>query len=217
MSGLPHAHQMLRGDSRRVKKIGIFAGTFDPVHNGHLAFAEQALEQGLDKVYLLPEPRPRRKQGVRALEHRIAMINIIVQGHKQLGSIKLEQARFTPHETLPILQKRFENHQLVLLFGDDVIKHIADWPHIAELVNSVELIIATRHDQQAAIHERFKVLKQTNGLGFRYTILAPSQPTVSSSQVRRGLAAKNTGNHLASEVLHYINHHNLYQQNVDKP
>jgi nicotinate-nucleotide adenylyltransferase len=127
-----------------LKKFGVFAGTFDPLHNGHLAFARQALRSGLDKVYFLPEPRPRRKQGVRALEHRQGMIEVAIQDDTRLGLIKLEQARFTPYETLPVLQQRFPNAEIVLLFGDDVLRHIADWPRIAELADSVRLLIATR-------------------------------------------------------------------------
>ncbi|MCA9332160.1 adenylyltransferase/cytidyltransferase family protein, partial [Candidatus Saccharibacteria bacterium] len=52
-----------------MKKVGIYAGSFDPIHKGHIALAEQAIQQcGQDKVFFMVEPRPRRKQGVKALE-----------------------------------------------------------------------------------------------------------------------------------------------------
>ena len=65
-----------------VKRIGIFAGTFDPVHKGHISFALQAIEAaGLDEVVFLPEPRPRHKQSVTDQSHRIAMINLAIKAY----------------------------------------------------------------------------------------------------------------------------------------
>src|SRR5258708_1287895 len=101
---------MLLRHASPVKKIPIFAGTFDPVHEGHLAFAQAALEEGLEKVMFLVEPRPRRKQGVRALEHRTAMVQLAIADEPQLSTIVLEQARFSVNETLPVLRARFSGY-----------------------------------------------------------------------------------------------------------
>lgn len=195
-----------------MKKIGVFAGTFDPIHNGHMAFANAALAYGLDKVYLLPEPRPRRKQGVRALEHRLEMINLAIADEPRLGSIKLEQARFTPHETLPVLQERFKGAQIVLLFGDDVIAHIADWPHINDLVQSVELLVAVRHHNRNKLAETFAILHQTSGLAFDYQLIEPAQVDVSSSRVRASLRAGDTSHMISEQVAAYIRNRRLYRR-----
>ncbi len=195
-----------------MKKIGVFAGTFDPIHNGHMAFAKAALDHGLDRVYLLPEPRPRRKQGVRALEHRLEMINLAIADEPRLGSIKLEQARFTPHETLPVLQERFKGAQIVLLFGDDVIAHIADWPHIKDLVQSVELLVAVRHHNRNKLTETFTILHQTSGLAFDYQLIDPAQVDVSSSRVRISLRAGDTSQMISEQVAAYIRRHRLYRR-----
>lgn len=194
-----------------TQRIGVFAGTFDPVHNGHMAFASMALDQGLDKVYFLPEPRPRRKQGVRALEHRLAMINLAIASNPKFGSIKLQHARFTPHETLPVLQERFKGARLVLLFGDDVIAHIADWPNIAELVESVEIMVAVRHHNQQKLIDKFNILHQTSGLEFRYTLIEPKQHTMSSSIIRTHLKSGAKDVALPSGVADYIHCHRLYK------
>lgn len=197
-----------------TRKIGIFAGTFDPIHSGHLAFADLALRQGLDRVYFLPEPRPRRKQGVRALEHRLAMIHVAIKDNPKLGSIKLEQARFTPHETLPLLQERFSGSQIVLLFGDDVIAHIADWPHIADLVSSVELLVAVRHHNHQKLIKTFTILRQTSGLGFTYRLVEPNMHTIASSQIRAHLRAGIPDSHILPDVADYIIKHRLYRRFV---
>src|SRR5688572_27140829 len=105
-------------------KIGIYSGTFDPIHLGHVAFAKEALKQcGLEKVYFLVEPRPRRKQGVKALEHRQAMVELAIAKEPALGSIILDHARFSVRQTLPVLQARFEGSEIVFLMGDDMLAH----------------------------------------------------------------------------------------------
>jgi len=196
-----------------MKKVGIFAGTFDPIHNGHLDFAEKALAQGdLDKIYFLPEPRPRRKQGVRALEHRQGMIEVAIKNHPHLGLIKLEQARFTPHETLPVLRGRFANKQIVLLFGDDVIQHIAQWPSIEELVDSVELLIAVRKTNTQSVHERMMHLAEVKRLRFRYHITESSSPAVASSTIRQHIrSGQGRVDNIPPAVISYIRSHRLYR------
>ncbi len=193
-----------------MKKIGIYAGTFDPIHNGHLAFAQAALDAGLEKVMFVVEPRPRRKQGVRALEHRVAMVQLAIRDNPRMGSIILEQARFTPHETMPLLQNRFKGYELVLLFGEDVIAHIAHWPHIDELVASVSLMVAARQGDEATLNELFKTLETTRRLAFRYRFVDPKCPDISSSKIRLALKQRQQPPDISPEVWSYIRSHRLY-------
>lgn len=192
------------------KKIGIFAGTFDPIHDGHIAFANLALESGLEKVMFLPEPRPRRKQAVRALEHRIAMVQLAVAEEPRFGTIVLEQARFTPHETLPLLQARFAGYKLVLLFGDDVIAHIAGWPHVESLLSASSLIIASRHQNAAALEATLKTLQKTRGFKFEYQIVQPEKEEITSSKIRLGIKRNQPVAGLSPAVLRYIYNNQLY-------
>ncbi|MBI3337871.1 adenylyltransferase/cytidyltransferase family protein [Candidatus Saccharibacteria bacterium] len=119
-------------------RIGIYSGTFDPVHDGHIAFANAALKQcNLDKIFFLVEPRPRRKQGVKAFEHRTEMVRLAIKNEHSLGSIVLNQQRFTPADTLPLLTERFKGADLYMLIGDDMLDHLAGWPHVECLLQSV--------------------------------------------------------------------------------
>ena len=196
-----------------MKRVGIYAGTFDPIHNGHLAFAEAALIHGLDKVFFLIEPRPRRKQGVRALEHRIAMASIAARSHPKMGVIQLEHARFTPSHTLPHLSARFKGSELVLLFGDDVIKHmvdnLAEWPHLEDLAKDASLLIAARHHQVKDLELGLKNLKKY-GLNFRYSFIEPGESAVSSSTIRQAMKHAQSSPHLPQAVQEYANEQKLY-------
>lgn len=199
----------------KTKKIGIYAGTFDPVHHGHVDFALSALELGMAKVYLLPEPRPRRKQGVKSLGHRVAMAELATSKHTGLGVIRLNQHKFTPLQTLPVLKARFPGYDLSLLFGDDVIAHmldhIGDWPRLDTLASCVEIVVVPRlRSEQSEIDQLFKVLSQTTGLKFNYRILKARVGDVSSSEVRREIAAAGKSSLVPEEVVEYITKHKLY-------
>lgn len=194
-----------------MKRIGIYAGTFDPIHNGHLAFARDALRRGTDMVYFLPEPRPRRKQGVRALEHRVGMIESAIHGEPKLGIIRLEQARFTVQDTLPVIEQRFPGVELVFLFGDDVIWHLADWPNVSDLVSRVSLLVAIRQDSYPAVERRLTVLASTTGRAFRYEIIPSPAAGISSSLIRQNLKRHETPRDVPDSVSAYMHRHRLYR------
>lgn len=201
--------------SGQTKKIGIFAGTFDPIHIGHIAFARAALDLGIEKVMFLVEPRPRRKQGVRALEHRIAMVQLAISKEPGMGAIVLEQARFTIHETLPLLQARFKGYRLVFLFGDDVIAHLSHWPHISSLVESAELLIASRHNDSHNLEATMKTLQQTRNLKLHYAVIHLDEPAASSA-IRLHLKRGKPVSGLPQSVYKYILEHRLYTSFGDK-
>ena len=193
-----------------TQRIGIYSGTFDPVHEGHINFALAAIQKAkLDKVYFMVEPRPRRKQGVRAYEHRLAMIRIALTKHKQLGYIVLEQARFDVHKTLPILQSRFEGSKLCMLMGDDFIKHLPHWPHVAEL-SSVEIVMGLRKKTNADAQQLFNTLSETTGRKFRWSTFEAPNPTQSSTAIRLAYKRGKKPTGLTSGVELYIARHGLY-------
>jgi nicotinate-nucleotide adenylyltransferase len=67
-------------------RIGIYSGTFDPVHSGHISFALQSLKAAkLDKVYFLPERRPRNKQQVEHFGHRVAMLKRAIKPYPEFN------------------------------------------------------------------------------------------------------------------------------------
>ena len=194
-----------------MKKVGIFSGTFDPIHDGHISFAlEAAQKAGLDKVFFLPEPRPRRKQGVKALEHRVRMVQLAVEKYAQLGVIVLEQTRFTSHETLPLLQARFKGAQLYMLMGEDMLNHLVDWPHVDELINNVHFVIGLRHRDVDDIKALVKNLETTRGLKFVYDIFQTKWSSVSSSNVRQTLRRGGMPRSMNNEVINYVQANELY-------
>jgi nicotinate-nucleotide adenylyltransferase len=194
-----------------MKKVGIYAGSFDPVHEGHIALAEQALEQcGLDKVFFLVEPRPRRKQGVKSLDHRQQMVQIAIDRYPKFGSILLEQTRFNVVDTMPLLRARFKGAELHLLMGDDVLQHLSSWPHVADLVHSAKFIIGVRRGSERQTIDHLLALQQTRGLQLQYRIFIAPHEEYSSSKIRLQFKRGQTIVGLSPAVHRYIIQHHLY-------
>ncbi len=194
-------------------KIGIYSGTFDPVHLGHVAFAKEALEHcELEKVYFLVEPRPRRKQGVKALEHRQAMAQLAIGNEPKLGSIILDHARFSVQQTLPVLQARFKGSQIAFLMGDDTLAHFTDaeWPGLDEFVKSTHLIIGLRERSKSEVAEQIRLIEKTRGIHINYQTFKTDQALHNSAKVRRELRRGKRADGLDDKVYKYITDHKLY-------
>ena len=104
------------------KRIGIFAGSFNPIHAGHITLALKAIDvASLDMVYLMPERLPRHKSKLEHFGHRSAMISRAIRPHSKLALLELPERRFDVAKTLTSLERRFVGDQLVLLMGSDVV------------------------------------------------------------------------------------------------
>jgi len=193
-------------------RVGIYPGAFDPVHDGHLAFAEAAMAQfGLDKVFFLPEPKPRHKQAVKALQHREAMVQLATKPNPKLGVIRLEQARFTVQETWPLLTSRFTGAELYMLLGSDVAQRLASWPHIDELIKSApHFVVALRGADKPHVNAMIETMQKTTKLPFKYSLLEPNYPLYSSGKIRLSLKRGHTPRSLRPAVVEYIRANNLY-------
>ena len=191
------------------KRIGIYSGTFDPVHAGHIAFALQALEMAsLDRIYFLPERRPRYKPGVEHFAHRVAMLKQATVPYQQFYVLEAVDTAFTVKRTLPMLKQKFKRDQLVFLFGSDAVADLPNWPYSAQLLSSSELVIAAREgknttDLQAAI-SAWTVQPQAA------VMLTSFAPLVSSTIVREALRARQPAAGLLQSVARYSDHHWLY-------
>lgn len=199
----------------KVQTVGIFSGTFDPIHNGHLQLARDAISRvGLNKIFFLVEPLPRRKQGVKAFEHRLKMVQLAVEIEPIMGTIELHQQRFTPHETMPVLHARFEGAKLYLLMGDDMLKYLGDWPHVDELIGDSHFIIGVRGDEETA-KDHIKTIETTRGLRIKHHMFQSTYSAVSSSRVKAALRRSGKSPDVPQAVMDYIESKGLYASASD--
>jgi nicotinate-nucleotide adenylyltransferase len=192
-----------------AQRIGIYAGTFDPVHAGHITFALQALAAAaLDRVYFLPERQPRRKRGVEHFGHRVAMIRLAAQPHPQFEVLDLPDINFSVARTLPRLKKQFGTAQLVYLFGSDVVPRIQDWPEANQLLSDAELVIGLRAEaDRAKLHQ---IIEAWPTQPRTLTMFASYAPDISSGKVRQALSGRQPAAGLLKSVERYSDHNWLY-------
>ena len=192
-----------------ARRIGIYAGTFNPVHAGHVAFALQALKEArLDMVYFLPERQPRHKTGVEHFAHRVAMLKQAAQPHPRFGVLELTDVKFTPERTVAKLRRQFSGSQLVFLFGSDVIPDLTDWPRFERLLEGSELVIGLREQSDRIVVEKSVASWAVQPQAVK--IFVSYAADVSSGKVRAALRRRTHAHGLLASVRRYSNRHWLY-------
>lgn len=197
-------------DKNIVPRVGIYAGSFNPVHAGHIAFALQALTAAkLDKIYFLPERRPRYKQGVEHFAHRVGMLKQALQPHPQFEVLELPDVSFTVERTLARMQRQFQGSRLAFLFGSDVALQLADWPQAEILLQKSEVIIGLR---QAGSRDRLeRVIDDWKRQPPALYMLTSFAPDISSRQIREALYRREqAARGLLASVRQYSDRHWLY-------
>src|SRR5262245_43445804 len=131
-------------------RVGIFGGTFDPVHLGHLILAEQARDQGrLDSVWFVPAPRPPQKEGqaVTRFDTRVEMLQLATAGQPAFRIDEVEKVRaglsYTV-DTLAQLRAQHPNNDFFLLVGGDSLADLPGWRDPAGIVRQAGLLVMAR-------------------------------------------------------------------------
>ena len=188
------------------QRIGIYAGTFDPVHAGHIAFALYAQQIAkLDSVYFLPERLPRHKPHVTHLAHRVAMLELALAPYPSLGVLELVDTRFTIKRTLPQLRRVYGDAELVFLCGSDVFQHVPQWPLIDVLCKDASFVVSLRADDSV---ETIKVTSKA--LRVETMIVDSFYPDVRSRDIREALRAGKESPGLLESVTRYAKAEWLY-------
>jgi nicotinate-nucleotide adenylyltransferase len=131
-------------------QIGIFGGTFDPVHLGHLIIAEQAREQAqLDRVWFVPSARPPHKleKPITAFDRRVDMLQLAIVGQANFHVETCEKDRPGPSftvDTLAELRQAQPNHEYFLILGADCLPDLHIWKEPKRILELATLLVASR-------------------------------------------------------------------------
>ena len=190
-------------------RIGIFGGTFDPIHVGHLA-AEVNAKAGahLDKVLMVVANIPWQKEGLRKVQpaaERLALVRAAVSGVEGLEASDIEIKRGGESYTIDTvleIRKQFPNDELFLIIGADVASELDTWERADDLADLVTLVIVNRPGSV-----------RPSNLGERWSYLEVEVPSldISSTDLRaRAIEGRPLDYLIPSAAIDYIRQHKLY-------
>lgn len=193
-----------------TRRLGLFGGTFDPPHLGHLALAEWAREAlKLDRVVFMPAARPPHKSAspLSAVGARLAMTRLAVAGHRGFEVSRLEADREGPSftiDTLRFLRARRPGARWFLLMGEDSLADLATWKEPGGIVKLATPVVAARPGAAAR--------RVTSVFGRRVVWLDNPGIEVSSSAIRsRARLGRSIRFLVPDAVAHYIGRSGLYR------
>lgn len=211
--------------------VGIFGGTFDPIHCGHLRLAEEMADAiGLERVVFIPAGQPPHRQPPKiAASHRLEMVRRAVAGNPRFAVDKREVASSKPSyavDTLTALRaERGPDQVLWLLLGADAFRGLPRWHRWQQLFELTNIVVATRPTSAdtAAAHLpeplQSEVLKReladASEAGPAGAVLRQQMTPldISATAIRATLAQRGSVRYLLPDaVLNYIDEHQLYRQ-----
>ncbi len=194
-----------------VRRVALFGGSFDPVHNAHLALAHAALAEpalALDAVRWVPAGQPWQKPGrITPALHRAAMVKLAIQGQPQFEYDDTELNRTGPSYTLDTVQALSAAHpntQWLLLIGQDQYARLHTWRGWQTLLASVTLAVANRPGSHTEAAPEVLAAPQR--------MVPLPMLDISSTQIRLRVAAGlDITTLVPHEVAGYIARHGLYR------
>ena len=202
-------------------KIGIYGGTFNPPHTGHLHAARQAIQiLNLDKLLLIPDriaPHKDLPSGSPDPEQRLEMLRIGTQADPQIevSDIELKRAGISyTYLTVESLHEQYPNAKLILLMGTDMFLSFLNWREPQRMMELATIGVFYRGEKG----EKEKILAQRAVLearGAKVELVENEILPISSTQLRRLLAFGCTGEFLPAGVGGYIEKNALYDTGAD--
>ncbi|MDH4583455.1 nicotinate-nucleotide adenylyltransferase [Pseudomonas sp. BN415] len=209
------------------KRIGLFGGTFDPVHIGHLRSAVEVAEQfGFDELRLIPSARPPHRETPRvSASQRLEMVQLAVAGVVPLAVDDRELKRERPSwtiETLESLRTELDaEDQLFLLVGWDAFCGLPSWHRWDELLDHCHILVLQRPDADSEAPETLRDLLAARSTVDPHSLQGPAGQiafvwqtplAISATQIRQLLGEGRSVRFLVPDaVLAYIHAHDLYR------
>ncbi len=193
------------------KKIGLYFGTFNPIHVGHLTIANYMVEYSdLDEVWMVVTPHNPHKKKSTLLDnhHRLMMVNVALEDYPNIKSSKIEfdlpQPNYTVH-TLAVLEEKYPDKDFCLIMGEDNLKSFHKWKNYEVILERYQLFVYPRISSGA-------IETQFNGHPKITKVPAPIME-LSSTFIRKGIKeGKNVRPMLPQHVWEYLDEMHFYKK-----
>jgi nicotinate-nucleotide adenylyltransferase len=193
-----------------AKKIGLYFGTFNPIHIGHLIIANHLVEfSDLDEVWFVVTPHNPHKKKKTLLEdhHRLAMVRIALEDYPKLHASNVEfdlpQPNYTVN-TLAYLEEKYPDNNFCLIMGEDNLKSFHKWKNFDVILDRYSIYVYPRISE-GTVKTQFHNHEKINHVNAPIIEL-------SSTFIRKGIKSeKNIKPMLSAEVWKYLDEMNFYK------
>lgn len=209
-----------RSKVRSMARIGLYGGTFDPIHHGHLISARSLSEQlDLERVFLIPAARPPHKPNGAAtsMEDRLAMARLAVAGDALFEVSDIESRRDGPSYTIDTVERIRQAFgaatELFWFIGGDSLPELPSWHRVRELVERVSIVTATRPGWQQPTEATLSAaVGEAAARRLLSNCVATPSIGISATEIRERRAAGRSVRYLTPPaVVAYMEDHGLYQ------
>jgi nicotinate-nucleotide adenylyltransferase len=199
------------------ERIGLFGGTFDPPHLGHMILASEAQYQ-LDLTRLLwtltPEPPHKLDQPITSVEHRLAMVKLAIADNPDFELSRVELDRPGPHytlETVKLIADQNPDAEIVPIIGEDSLRDLPTWHRPKELLYKCHWVGVMRRPEDEANLEALE--RELPGISSKVHYVDAPLLEIASRDIRHRIANGEAFRYyLPKPVYEYITQHHLYEQ-----
>ena len=199
-----------------MKKYGIFGGSFDPIHYGHLMICEYIKEEmGLDKVIFIPTGNPPHKDLGVSAEDRYEMVRLAISPNPDFEISDIETTRVKKSytvDTIRELKKIYKEEKLYFLIGLDSLFQLKTWMKIGDLSQEIEFVVALRpgYLDREEINKEIDFLREN--FGTKINLIKTPLYEISSTDLRdRIREGKSLRYLIPKKVLDYIEESGFYK------
>jgi len=202
-------------------KIGLYFGTFNPIHIGHLIIANHFAEySGLDQIWMVVTPHNPLKKKDTLLDdyQRLQLVFLATEDYPKIKpsdiEFKLPQPNYTVN-TLAYLQEKYPQHIFSLIMGEDNLKSLHKWKNYDVILQNYEIYVYPRLETKGRTGEAISIESKNSEFKNNPKIHIIDAPIVeiSSTFIRANIKnKKNIRPLLPSKVWEYIDHNNLYKK-----
>lgn len=196
-----------------MKKIGLFFGSFNPIHVGHLIIANHLVQESdLDQVWFVVSPHNplKKKSSLLSDHHRLMLVNIAIEDNLNLKASSIEfdlpQPNYTVY-TLQILKEKYPEYEFSLIMGEDNLRSFHRWKNYEYILNNYRVFIYPRVKTADEENPATELLEKGKFIRVNAPIIE-----ISSTAIRNGIADKKDVRYLLTEpVFKYIDEMNFYR------
>ena len=200
------------------RRIGVLGGTFDPIHNGHIALGKKvARKLELKRILFIPAGNPWMKsaKSVSTAHHRLKMLELGISGIEEFSFSEMEIKRsgptFTYETILELTKDKSAPTMIYLILGWDAIKEFHRWKNSDDLLDLVQIVAVSRpgYEELVTQHQGHKDSRIFDDA----VVIDQSVSGITSTNIRERIKLKQSINNLVpKDVENYILEHGLYKR-----